>query len=148
LSDKSPWAEPQSIKTWNEQKEYFLIQKMFLSLFSRTLKVIPNLRIIPAVQLKTTPHQSAPLPALLVLLAKPLSAASAALLGRSFRIAWSRTSSEKKRVFKSKWRKRFCLTGVLMSGCAWYGYSSHVLVCPHTGRRKFVALSSEQVTGK
>ena len=122
--------------------------KMFLSQFSRTLKVIPNLRTIPAVQLRTTPHQSAPPPAILVLLAKPLAAASAALLGRSFRIAWSRTSSEKKRAFKSKWTNRLCLTGVVMSGCALYGYTSHVQVCPYTGRRKFVALSTEQVAEK
>ena len=136
---------PPSSSTGCGQKQYFLTPNMILSKLSQTLRVVQNLRTIPVAQLRTTPHHSVPLPALLVLLAKPLAAASAALLGRSFRLAWARTSAESKMAFKSKWTGRFWLTGVVMSGCAWYGYTSHVQVCPHTGRRKFMALSEEQV---
>ena len=46
---------------------------------------------------------------------------------------------------KQKWTKRVGILGAVMAGCAGYGYASHLVVCPYTGRRKFVALSQEQV---
>ena len=123
------------------------VGKMILSKISRTLRVTGKTKLLPTVNYRTTPAHSAPLPAFLVLLAKPLAAASAALLGRSFRMVWARVSPERKRALRSKWTKPICVTGVLMSGCASYGYFSHIQVCPYTGRRKFVALSKEQVRG-
>ena len=109
------------------------------------MRVIQSMNKTPVARLRTTPTPSAPLPALLVLLARPLAAASSALLGRGFRIFWRRTSAERKMILKSRWTKRLALTGVVMSGCIAYGYVSHTHVCPHTGRKKFVALSKEQV---
>ena len=107
------------------------VAKMIFSKISRTLRLTGKTKLLPTVNFRTSPVHSVPLPAFLVLLAKPLAAASAALLGRSFRIIWARVSPER----------------VLMSGCASYGYLSHIQVCPYTGRRKFVALSKNQVRG-
>ena len=122
-----------------------ILSKIFKS--SPILKSIPRTTSIPLSMLRTTPKISAPLPAFLVVLAKPLAMASAALIGRGFRIGWGRISTEKKIKLKQKWTKMLAISGGVMSGCVVYGYASHVVVCPYTGRRKFVALSQEQVRG-
>lgn len=95
---------------------------------------------------RTSSHQNA-LPPAFVALAKPLVMATAALIGRGSRRAWRRLPSQDKIKIKEKYltRKAMALTAGTISGVLGYSYMSHLIVCPYTGRKKFVAFTEEQV---
>jgi hypothetical protein len=65
-----------------------------------------------------------------------------------FRIWWTRIGEERREAYRKRIRShRWQLAGFGASLTAFsaYAYESHVVVCPYTGRRKFVALTPEQM---
>ena len=60
---------------------------------------------------------------------------------------WIRIGSERREMIRQRIRQN---THVLVGGgagvvvLALYAYESHVVVCPYTGRKKFVALTPQQ----
>eukprot|EP00092_Neocalanus_flemingeri_P009821 GFUD01010583.1.p1 GENE.GFUD01010583.1~~GFUD01010583.1.p1 ORF type:complete len:457 (-),score=103.11 GFUD01010583.1:147-1517(-) len=118
---------------------------MILSKISPILKVTPCPTTSPLSKIRTSPVHSVPFPPFLVIFAKPLAMVSATVIGRGARFAWGRIAAAKKTELKKKWTKWLWITGGVMGGCVGWGYASHVKECPYTGRRKFVALSTEQI---
>jgi len=96
--------------------------------------------------LHTTKTCSA-LPPLLFTLAKPLARITAAVAGKAARAWWRRLPSDRKAQLRQGARKhqgKFgLLCGVGLVG-VYQGYASHVLECPVTGRKRFVALTPDQ----
>ena len=84
---------------------------------------------------------------ILYALVKPASRVASILAGRAARMWWARIGSERREVIRQRIRQN---THVLVGGgagvvvLALYAYESHVVVCPYTGRKKFVALTPQQ----
>ena len=95
-------------------------------------------------------HLSRPNPVhpLLVALIKPLSRVSALLAGRKMRQWYRNLPQDQKDKFRSKMREnRHFLLGLSGMFCGFIGYLyyTHLETCPVTGRRRFVALQSDQM---
>ena len=88
-------------------------------------------------------HVSRPRPALppyLLLLAKPLSRVTAALIGRTARSWWRKLPNQRKAEVKQKLfshRRKFQFAGASFLGGLVYAYESHIQECPVTGRRRY-----------
>ena len=84
---------------------------------------------------------------ILYALVKPASRVASILAGRAARMWWARIGSERREMIRQRIRQN---THVLVGGgagvvvLALYAYESHVVVCPYTGRKKFVALTPQQ----
>ena len=104
---------------------------------------IPN--ITQKALFRTSPQRR--LHPILYALVKPASRVASILAGRAARMWWARIGSERREAIRQRIRQN---THVLVGGgagvvvLALYAYESHVVVCPYTGRKKFVALTPQQ----
>jgi len=98
-------------------------------------------------QLHMTQPRAA-LPPILITMAKPMARVMSVLLGKVARNWWRKLPSDRKVIFRDlaqKHRTKFGVAcGVGVAG-AWAAYDSHVLECPVTGRKRFVALTPDQM---
>lgn len=93
----------------------------------------------------STPRRKLPL--LLFTLIKPIARVTSYVLGRSTRTAWKKLPQEKQRSYLEILRAnrgKFVLSGGFSVAGLFYLYQSHIQICPITGRRKFVALTTDQ----
>lgn len=124
----------------------------FLKDLART-KVPLLARISPQVPRPTFPqiHSSASLgavPPVLFTLAKPLSRVLAVVVGRASRKWWARLPKDKQTFFKQlavQHNRKLIGSGCILIGGLAYSYESHIQECPVTHRRRFVALTPDQV---
>jgi len=95
-----------------------------------------------------TSESAKALPPILFTLAKPLSRIVAIIVGKGARVWWRKLPADKRMLFKETaiiHKKKFIFAGgTLISGFA-YGYESHIEECGVTGRKRFVALTQDQV---
>ncbi len=79
----------------------------------------------------------------------PLSRLGAIILGRKVRMWYKNLPEEEQRKFWNRMKKNqgnFVGLGFLGAVFALYLYVSHLEECPMTGRRRFVALTDEQIS--
>lgn len=110
----------------------------------RNKRRMVNLPTIKTLQ-TSTPRRKLPL--LLFTLIKPIAKITSYILGRSTRTAWQKMPQEKRssylEILQAN-RGKFFLSGGFSAAGLLYVYQSHIQICPITGRRKFVALTTEQ----
>lgn len=85
---------------------------------------------------------------ILYALVKPLSRVASILAGRAARIWWKRIGSERREAIRKRIQQNKHVlvgAGAGLTVFALYAYESHVVVCPYTGRKKFVALTPQQM---
>jgi len=96
-------------------------------------------------------HSSASLralPPVLFTLAKPLSRVVAVVFGRVARKWWATLPKDKQAIFKNlarTHRRKIIGSGCVLIGGLAYSYETHIQECPVTHRRRFVALTPDQV---
>jgi len=98
-------------------------------------------------RISTAAPREAP-PALLVTLAKPLARVVAVVVGKGIRSWWSKLPGDRRVLVKDvlrKHRKKFLGLGLMSSGGAALAYESHLQECQVTGRKRFVALTPDQM---
>lgn len=88
------------------------------------------------------------IPPLLLTLVKPVARVLAVVVGRGARAWWKRLPKDHQfrlRLSLQQHRKKVYAGGIGFAATLYYGYESHIEECPVTGRRRFVALTPEQV---
>jgi len=101
-----------------------------------------------SVRFFNSSHPRKALPPALFTLAKPLSRIIAVIVGRSARTWWRKLPGDKKLLFREAvetHKKKFIFGGASLLGGFGYVYESHIQICEVTGRKRFVALTPEQV---
>lgn len=94
----------------------------------------------------TTPRPA--LPPLLVLMSKPLVRVVAVVAGKGARMWWARLPKDRRQQLRDKvtsHRRKIVLAGCAGTGGLVAAYESHVQECGVTGRRRFVALTPDQM---
>ena len=95
---------------------------------------------------RTSPQRS--LHPILYALVKPLSRLASVLAGRAARVWWKRIGSERREAIRKRVQQnKYVLVsaGASLTVFGLYAYESHVVTCPYTGRKKFVALTPQQM---
>lgn len=113
----------------------------------RLLQSVQRTPPIPARTFHSTTPKRA-FPPLLMTLMKPVARVLAVVVGRGARIWWQRLPKNHKfqaRLAFLQHRKKVYGAGIGFCAALYYLYESHVEACPVTGRRRFVALTPEQV---